>query len=157
MWFMVNWYFIYLLIIGDLPFKRKNNNEIFKKLLNENINFNNSKWKNYSNEAKNFTKLLLQKDFNKRPSAKETINHNWFNSIFTKINKSILIESNIIIRLKDYKPCNLFKKLVYKYIINTKGHSELKKYKNALYAFDINHNGYIDLNQINKILRFLKN
>ncbi len=146
----------YLLIIGDLPFKGKNNNEIFQKILNENINFNNSKWKNYSNEAKNFTKLLLQKDFNKRPSAKEALNHNWFNSIFTKINKSILIESNIIIHLKNYKPCNLFKKLVYKYIINIMGHSELKKYKNALYAFDYNHNGYVDLSQINKVFEFLK-
>jgi len=147
----------YLLIIGDLPFKGKNNNEIFKKILNDNINFNKNKWKNYSNDAKNFVKLLLQKDFNKRPSAKEALNNNWFNSIFSKINKSILIEPNIFIQLKNYKPCNFLQKLVYKYIINSMGHSELKKYKNAFYVFDYNHNGYVDLCEINLVFEFLKN
>ena len=147
----------YLLIIGDLPFKGKNNNEIFKKILNDNINFNKNKWKNYSNDAKNFVKLLLQKDFNKRPSAKEALNNNWFNSIFSKINKSILIEPNIFIQLKNYKPCNFLQKLVYKYIINSMGHSELKKYKNAFYVFDYNHNGYVDLYEIILVFEFLKN
>ena len=147
----------YLLIVGDVPFRGKNNNDIFNKIIHENINFNSNKWKNYSKEAKNFVKLLLQKDFNKRPSAKEALNHNWFISIFNKINKSILIEPNIFIALKNYKPCNILKKLVYKYIINSMGHGELKKYKNALFAFDSTHNGYVNLNEINKVFELLKN
>ena len=146
----------YLLIIGDLPFKGKNNNEIFKKILNDNINFNKNKWKNYSNDAKNFVKLLLQKDFNKRPSAQEALNHNWFLSFFSKYHNSVLVEPNIFIALKNYKPCNLIKKLVYKYIINTMGHTELKKYKTALYAFDYAHNGYVDLCELNKVFELLQ-
>ena len=146
----------YLLIVGDVPFRGKNNNDIFNKIIKENINFNSIKWKNFSNEAKNFVKLLLQKDYNKRPSAQEALNHNWFISIFTKIHKSILIEPNIFTALKNYKPCNILKKLVYKYIINSMGHSELKKYKTALFAFDIRHNGYIDLSELNKVFELLK-
>ena len=146
----------YLLIVGDVPFRGKNNNDIFNKIIKENINFNSIKWKNFSNEAKNFVKLLLQKDYNKRPSAQEALNHNWFISIFTKIHKSILIEPNIFIALKNYKPCNILKKLVYKYIINSMGHSELKKYKTALFAFDIRHNGYVDLSELNKVFELLK-
>ena len=147
----------YLLIVGDVPFKGKNNNDIFNKILHQKINFNYNKWKNFSKEAKNFVQLLLQKDFNKRPSAQEALNHNWFINIFTKIHKSILIEPNIFIALKNYKPCNILKKLVYKYIINSMGHAELKKYKNALFAFDISHNGYVDLNELNKVFELLKN
>ena len=146
----------YLLIVGDVPFKGKNNNDIFNKILHQKINFNYNKWKNFSKEAKNFVQLLLQKDFNKRPSAQEALNHNWFINIFTKIHKSILIEPNIFIALKNYKPCNILKKLVYKYIINSMGHAELKKYKNALFAFDISHNGYVDLNELNKVFELLK-
>ena len=147
----------YLLIVGDVPFKGKNNNDIFNKILHQKINFNYNKWKNFSKEAKNFVQLLLQKDFNKRPSAQEALNHNWFINIFTKIHKSILIEPSIFIALKNYKPCNILKKLVYKYIINSMGHAELKKYKNALFAFDISHNGYVDLNELNKVFELLKN
>ena len=147
----------YLLIVGDVPFKGKNNNDIFNKILHQKINFNYNKWKNFSKEAKNFVQLLLQKDFNKRPSAQEALNHNWFINIFTKIHKSILIEPNIFIALKNYKPCNILKKLVYKYIINSMGHAELKKYKNALFAFDISHNGYVDLTELNKVFELLKN
>ncbi len=146
----------YLLIVGDVPFKGKNNNDIFNKILHQKINFNYNKWKNFSKEAKNFVQLLLQKDFNKRPSAQEALNHNWFINIFTKIHKSILIEPNIFIALKNYKPCNILKKLVYKYIINSMGHAELKKYKNALFAFDISHNGYVDLTELNKVFELLK-
>ena len=147
----------YLLIVGDVPFKGKNNNDIFNKILHQKINFNYNKWKNFSKEAKNFVQLLLQKDFNKRPSAQEALNHNWFINIFTKIHKSILIEPSIFIALKNYKPCNILKKLVYKYIINSMGHAELKKYKNALFAFDISHNGYVDLTELNKVFELLKN
>ena len=146
----------YLLIVGDVPFKGKNNNDIFNKILHQKINFNYNKWKNFSKEAKNFVQLLLQKDFNKRPSAQEALNHNWFINIFTKIHKSILIEPSIFIALKNYKPCNILKKLVYKYIINSMGHAELKKYKNALFAFDISHNGYVDLTELNKVFELLK-
>ena len=146
----------YLLIIGDVPFKGKNNNDIFNKIINENINYNNPKWNNFSNEAKNFVKLLLQKDFNKRPSAQEALNHNWFLSFFSKYHNSVLVEPNIFIALKNYKPCNLIKKLVYKYIINTMGHTELKKYKTALYAFDYAHNGYVDLCELNKVFELLQ-
>ena len=128
----------YLLIVGDVPFKGKNNNDIFNKILHQKINFNYNKWKNFSKEAKNFVQLLLQKDFNKRPSAQEALNHNWFINIFTKIHKSILIEPNIFIALKNYKPCNILKKLVYKYIINSMGHAELKNIK-MLYLLLIFH------------------
>jgi calcium-dependent protein kinase len=61
----------YLLLCGEPPFTGNSNNEIFKKIVNDNVKFNIYKWKNISNSAKDFVKICLNKIGSKRPSASE--------------------------------------------------------------------------------------
>ena len=74
--------------------------EKFYKILNEEISFENGKWKNVSNEAKNFIKSCLQKNADKRISTKEAFSHPWFKSINEEVN-SIKLDSEILKNIKN--------------------------------------------------------
>jgi len=139
----------YILLCGEPPFYGKSNNEIFKKIIHNEINFNvNGKWKNISNDAKNFVKLCLSKDPKIRPNANEALTHSWFKKIFEKIHSELYIHQNILINLKNFKPCLKFKKLVIKYLISNMGHKEIKIYKMAFFAFDFDNTGTIRSEEI---------
>ena len=147
----------YILLCGEPPFYGKSNNEIFKKIIHNEINFNvNGKWKNISNDAKNFVKLCLSKDPKIRPNANEALKHSWFKNIFEKIHSELYIHKNILINLKNFKPCLKFKKLVIKYLISNMGHNEIKIYKMAFFAFDFDNTGTIKGEEILKGFNFGK-
>ena len=57
----------YLMLCGDPPFTGSSNNEIFKTIFKTEVKFNPYKWKNISNNAKDFVKLFLNKNASERP------------------------------------------------------------------------------------------
>ncbi|KAK9904983.1 hypothetical protein WJX75_007021 [Coccomyxa subellipsoidea] len=73
----------YQLLSGYLPFddRRNRNNpalsQVWKAILTEEPNFNNSAFKDVSEDAKSFISMLLNKDHRLRPSAKDALNHPW--------------------------------------------------------------------------------
>ena len=140
----------YLLLCGEPPFKGNSNNEIFKKILYNEISFSNYGWRGVSEDAKSFIKYCLIKEPNKRPTAQEALSHKWFNCLLSTVHSNEFIDKNIIENIKNFKPMHKFNKLVIKYVINTLGHKELKPYKRAFYAFDFSHTGSITIDEIKK-------
>ena len=133
----------YLLLCGQPPFTGNSNNEIFKKIVNEHVRFNFSKWKNISNNAKDFVRICLNKNGNKRPSANEALKHSWFTNALKELHDFNNIKKEIFINVKNYNINYKFKQMVLKYLINTITEEEKKVYKAAFYAVDFNHNGFI--------------
>ena len=133
----------YLLLCGDPPFTGNSNNEIFKKIVNDKVKFNFYKWKNISNNAKDFVRICLNKNSNKRPSASEALNHSWFNNVLKEVHNFNNIKKEILINIKNFNINYKFKKMVLKYLINSLTEEEKKIYKDAFYAIDFNHNGFI--------------
>ena len=131
----------YIMLSGEPPFKGKSNNEIFMKIIKDPIKFNPYKWNNLSENSKNFIKLCLNKDPNKRPSAVEALGHPWFNYI--EISSPKNITQDILNNIKNFSIKQQFKKIVLRYILSTLNESEIKKYKRAFYAIDFKHNGTI--------------
>ena len=68
---------MYMILSGQPPFKGENEEEIYQAIKNGKFNFDDEKWDEISNEAKDLIKNLLMKDINKRYSAKEALNHPW--------------------------------------------------------------------------------
>ena len=141
----------YLMLCGDPPFTGSSNNEIFKKIVKTEVKFNPYKWKNISNNAKDFVKLCLNKNASERPSASKAVEHKWFSNVVKETHSLKNLPKNILINIKNFKIEDKFKQMIIKYLINTMiGGEEINIYKNAFYALDYYHNGWIEPSELKK-------
>lgn len=69
---------LYVFMSGYLPFQGENRTDVFTKIKNGRYHFNHAEFKVVSDEARDLIKKLLVVDANKRLSALEALNHNWF-------------------------------------------------------------------------------
>ena len=112
---------MYILLTGDIPFKGNNEEEIMKSILNDRIDFeNNIKLKNISDDAKDLIKKCFIYNSNKRISAKEALNHNFFKSGINKYNlfNDVLIDDtiNVLNILREYPKYNKITQLFIAFI-----------------------------------------
>ena len=140
----------YLMLCGDPPFTGKSNNEIFKKIVKNDVIFNPYKWKNISNNAKDFVKLCLNKKASERPSASEAINHPWFSNVVKETHSLKNLPKNILLNIKNFNIVDKFKQIIIKYLINRMTGDEINIYKKAFYALNYYHNGWIEPSELKK-------
>jgi calcium-dependent protein kinase len=112
---------MYILLTGDIPFKGNNEEEIMKSILNDRLDFeNNIKLKNISDDAKDLIKKCFIYNSNKRISAKEALNHNFFKSGINKYNlfNDVLIDDtiNVLNILREYPKYNKITQLFIAFI-----------------------------------------
>ena len=69
---------LYMTLVGRAPFDGKNDKEIIKKIKSVNYNNKEPKLLTHSEEVRDLVDKLLEKDINKRLSAKEALTHPWF-------------------------------------------------------------------------------
>jgi len=69
---------LYMFLVGRPPFDGQNNFEIIHSIRHKNYDENNEKLLSHSPEVRDLISHLLEKDINKRFSAKEALNHIWF-------------------------------------------------------------------------------
>lgn len=69
---------LYILLCGCPPFYGKNDNAIFESVRSGKFSFKQPIWNSVSEEAKNLIRILLDLDYDKRPSAENAIKHPWF-------------------------------------------------------------------------------
>ena len=87
---------MYILLTGVPPFDGNDEDEIFKNILNNEINFDNPHMKNVSDECKDLIKQLCNKNTNKRIKSQEALKHPFFkNGInFLNLLKGVYSENN---------------------------------------------------------------
>jgi len=71
---------LYFLLSGRIPFDAKNRDQMFTRIQNDMLEFRGKVWENISFEAKDLLRKLLTKNPDKRLSALEALNHDWFNT-----------------------------------------------------------------------------
>ena len=72
---------LHLMLTGTYPFDGPNVSDIYKCVVREKVNFNSGVFVNVSSLAKDLLEKMLDKDSGKRPSAKQSLNHPWFEMI----------------------------------------------------------------------------
>lgn len=142
----------YIMLCGEPPFSGKSNNEIFKKIMNEEVSFEKSKWKNISNEAKNFINECMIKNPEKRITADKAFEHPWFKAINEEVHSTYL-DTEILTNIKNFASPQKFKKLVLKFMINFLTQREMKELKKAFYAIDYDHTGRINIEELDKAFK----
>ena len=69
---------LYMTLVGTAPFDGKTDNDIIKKIKIGKYNKNDLRFIEHSEEVKEVVNKLLEKNIDKRLSAKEALNHPWF-------------------------------------------------------------------------------
>ena len=67
----------YILLCGFPPFDGNNDYEILQAISNDKLEFPTPEWDNISKDAKDFVTMLLQRDVDKRYTAKDALQHPW--------------------------------------------------------------------------------
>lgn len=140
----------YIMLSGDPPFNGNSNNEIFQKIMNEDLSFNKEKWKSVSKEAKEFIKKCMVKNPDYRFTAGRAIEHPWFTKIHEEVHSSQNLNPEILENLKNFASPQKFKKMVLKFLVNQLSQKELKQLRQAFYAIDLDHTGHINKDELCK-------
>ena len=143
----------YIMLSGEPPFSGNSNNEIFSKIMNEDISFNKDKWKNVSKDAKDFIKHCMVRNPELRLSASKAFEHHWFFKINEEVHSSNNLNSEILENLRNFSSPQKFKKLVLKFLVNQLSQKELKSLRQAFYAIDLDHTGHINKDELGKAFK----
>jgi len=140
--------FIYIMLSGEPPFNGKNNNAIFKRILNEEVTYPPEKFKNVSKEAMEFMKACLVKSPTKRMDAQEALKHKWFGSVYNEIHNKNKLDINVMKNLKSFSFPDKFQKMVLKFLINQLNDKEVQHLREVFQAMDTDHTGALNSDEI---------
>ena len=140
---------MYILLTGKPPFNGDSDEEIVKSIMRSHLNLEKYPWPIISIEAKDLLKKLLKYDQNKRISAEDALNHEWFKSshvnnqdtsgIFRVKNPNILFNNLIKYRSDNPLRCAVIAYLVHNNMQLEQVHEAIKLFN----KIDINGDGQI--------------
>ena len=143
---------MYILLCGKYPFYGSSEEEITRKILLGNYNFEDKHFDNVSESAKDLIRKCLIHDKNKRITVKQALKHEFFagelniNNIF----EDEIDTRNILINLKNNsKKISKFYQLVLAFLsYNFADKEELKKLRNIFFKIDLNLDGKISKEEL---------
>jgi calcium-dependent protein kinase len=108
----------YQLLTGKFPFDDKTNpfnpslSKIWKSILMDELKMSGSRWEGISDEAKDFVKVMLNKDPKQRPTAKEALKHPWLKGTIKERSSGSQLSLAVVQRIQRYSQSSVFKRSV---------------------------------------------
>jgi len=136
---------MYILLSGLPPFNGDSEEEIYKKVREGNYSFKSSEWNEISDDAKDLIKNLLVKDYKKRFSANQALNHVWIKKLkessdIKPISKDNL--SKIAKNIQSFQTNHKLQQAALSYIVhNLTKKEDLKEIRQVFVEFDTNCDG----------------
>lgn len=143
----------YIMLSGEPPFKGDSNNEIFEKIMTQELKFNKEKWKKVSDEAKDFIKQCMVKRPEQRFKAAKAIEHPWFKNIHLEIHSTQRLNQEILENLRNFSTPQKFKRMVLRFLVNSLNQKEIKLLRDAFFAIDLDHTGHISTEELGKAFK----
>jgi len=84
---------LYIMLSGIPPFNGRDDKEIMDNVANLELKYNQGEFESVSSEAKNFMRVLMDRDVSRRPSAQAAINNEWFSKVMGNQDAEINIKS----------------------------------------------------------------
>ncbi len=140
--------FIYIMLTGEPPFNGKNNNIIFKRIINEEVQYPPEKFKNISLEAIDLLKKCLVKDPSKRYTGEDVLKHIWFKNVYNEVHNMTKIDYSVLMNLKNFTFTSKFQKIVLKFLVNVLNDEEVEHLKIVFQAMDTDHTGALNKEEI---------
>ena len=142
---------VYQMITGKLPFEtnEKDTNEIlYNKIKNDDYDKEILDESECSEEAKDFIYKSLQKDFNKRLTTKDALNHPWINRFCLKSIESNLVNRDTIKLFLEFARKTPLQKEIYYFIAKVSNENEIADIKDFFNQFDTNNMGNLNFEEI---------
>ena len=140
---------LYLMLTGKYPFKIKDGEDLFYKIKNDKIDLKPLNLAKASNEAKDFIQKCLIKDYNKRMTASQALEHEWITKFYIKKSSNILNNNSVDILL-NFANKNALQKEIYYFIAKISSEQEINKLKNIFNELDEDNSGIISINELEK-------
>ncbi|KXZ52793.1 hypothetical protein GPECTOR_8g180 [Gonium pectorale] len=108
----------YQLLCGRFPFDDKKNvyapaiTAIWRSVLNDPLDFSKPWWAGISDEAKDFCKLLLNRDPAQRPTAKEALKHPWLRGNSAERSTGKRLSQSVVARIQRFASGSQLKRTV---------------------------------------------
>ena len=142
---------LYVMLSGEPPFYGDDDDEIYKKILTEEVQFNQKEWENISDEAKDLVKKLLKKDYKSRLSAVDALSHPWIQNIDNQKINFIAIETlnEIVTNLYKYRAVQILQQASIAFIVHNLISREMtKELRKCFILFDANGDGRLDKDEL---------
>ena len=149
---------LYMFIVGQPPFNGLANKEVFEKIRNGKFNNNNPRFKAASSEIKDLIRKLLDVHVENRLSAKEALEHKWFDK-----HKSIFPHNNLdpefikvhVDHLLNYSIKTKFQQMILAFIVHNidENIQEVIEIEKIFRLFNTDHSGNLTKEQLLKGLQ----
>ena len=139
---------LYIILSGKPPFGGKNNNEILNNVLHGKYDFSGPTWKNISEEAKDLITNLLQRQADMRYTSEEAFNHPWIQRQKIKDDSQAVIDTQVILNMKNYMDSINFKRTTLTFIASRIPEDQIKQLRDTFSKFDQNGDGRLTLAEL---------
>merc|ERR1719188_2052046 len=133
---------MYVMLCGYPPFFGETDAEVLSKVRLGTFSFNQSDWKNISEDAKNLIRMLLKMNPKDRYTAEQSLNHDWIKNKAPKA-LGVNLQSGFIDNLRSFRSQNKLKKAALHIIAGQLNEEQIKGLRETFMALDTNGDGLL--------------
>jgi len=133
---------MYVMLCGYPPFFGETDAEVLSKVRLGNFSFNQTDWKNISEDAKNLIRFLLKMNPKDRYTAEQTLNHDWIKNKAPKAT-NVCLQQNQLENLRSFRSQNKLKKAALQVIASQLNEIQIKALRDIFMALDDNSDGLL--------------
>ena len=138
---------LFVMLGGYFPFDGNTDNEVYKAVMKQHLDFPDEEWKSVSKEAKDLIKHMLC-DESKRYSAEEVLRHPWL--VKMSPNQKGAINKINVKHLQSYKNSCNFKKFVLTYMATRLKEKDIYELNKIFLELDSNKDGTLSVDEIKR-------
>ena len=143
---------VYLSLTGKYPFESGEKENLFEIIKKQEINLEPLNESECSDESKDFIMKCLTKDYTKRMTTSDCLNHAWITKFCIKKNSN-LINSDTVDTLLDFANKNALQKEIYYFLAKISTEKDLDKLKNFFIQLDVDNSGTLTVDEIEKAFK----
>eukprot|EP01026_Neomeris_dumetosa_P039073 TRINITY_DN31_c9_g1_i8.p2 TRINITY_DN31_c9_g1~~TRINITY_DN31_c9_g1_i8.p2 ORF type:complete len:295 (-),score=58.44 TRINITY_DN31_c9_g1_i8:399-1283(-) len=142
---------LYILLSGVPPFWGESEQQIFRSILNDELDFQSDPWPQISKEAKDAVRRMLDRNVKNRASAEEILKHDWMKENGIASDKPMDVA--VVTRIKGFAAMNRLKKEALRVIALNLPAEEIAGLKAMFQSIDTDKSGTITVQELREALR----
>ncbi|MCO5547237.1 hypothetical protein L7F22_000682 [Adiantum nelumboides] len=139
----------YLLLCGRRPFLERTEGRVFKKILEEEPDYNEKPWTTISSSAKDFVRKLLVKDPRARLTAAQALSHPWLRE---EEASDVPLDISVLSNIREFVRCSHLRKIALRAVTSILSDAEIANLEDQFNAMDTDKDGTLSHAEIHEAL-----